>query len=133
MGEVHIKARLTNAIDEALVRRGALTADRVRRCEVDAFVDTGASRTVLPAEVVERLGLVIRDRQVVSYADGHQETVGVTEPVVVEIDGRDTVDEALVLGDQVLIGQTVLEKLNLLVDCDGRRLVPNPRRPASRV
>jgi clan AA aspartic protease len=133
MGEVHIKARLTNAVDEALVRRGALMADRVRSCEVDAFVDTGASRTVLPAEVVERLGLAIRDQLMVGYADGRQEAVGVTEPLVVEIDGRDTVDEALVLGDQVLIGQTVLEKLNLLVDCDGRRLIPNPRRPASRV
>ncbi len=133
MGEVHIRARLTNAFDEALFRRGALTADRVRSCEVDAFVDTGASRTVLPAEVAERLGLAIRDQLVVGYADGHREAVGMTEPLLIEIDGHDTVDEALVLGDQVLIGQTVLEKLNLLVDCDGRRLVPNPRRPASRV
>ena len=50
--------------------------------------------------------------------------VGVTEPMAVEIDGHDTLDEALGLG---------LEKLNLLVDCDARRLIPNPRRPASRV
>ena len=133
MGEVHVKARLTNAMDEALFRRGTLTADRVRSCEVDAFVDTGASRTVLPAEVVERLGLAIRGQFAVGYADGRQEAVGMTEPLVVEIDGHDTFDEALVLGDQVLIGQTVLQKLNLLVDCDGRRLIPNPRRPASRV
>lgn len=133
MGEVHVKARLTNAIDEALFRRGTLTADRVRSCEVDAFVDTGASRTVLPAEIAERLGLAIRGQLAVGYADGRQEAVGTTEPLVVEIDGHDTFDEALVLGDQVLIGQTVLEKLNLLVDCEGRRLIPNPRRPASRV
>ena len=59
--------------------------------------------------------------------------MNVTGPVVVEIDGHDTLDEALVLGDEVLIGQTVLEKLNLLVDCEGRRLIPNPRRPVSRV
>ncbi|HMH51307.1 MAG TPA: retroviral-like aspartic protease family protein [Candidatus Acidoferrum sp.] len=133
MGEVHVKARLTNAIDEALVRRGTLTPDRVRSCEVDAFVDTGASRTVLPAEVVERLGLAIRGQVAVGYADGHEEAVGMTEPLVVEIDGQDTADEALVRGDQVLIGQTVLEKLNLLVDSAGRRLIPNPRRPANRV
>jgi hypothetical protein len=49
MGEVHIKAQLTNAIDEALFRRGALTADRVRSCEFDAFVDTGASRRRSPS------------------------------------------------------------------------------------
>ena len=133
MGEVHIRARLTNAFDEALVRRGALTADRVRSCEVDAFVDTGASHTVLPVEVAERLGLAIRGQIAVGYADGRQEEVGMTEPLTVEIDGHNTVDDALVLGDQVSIGQTVLEKLNLLVDCDGRRLIPNPRRPVSRV
>ena len=29
-----------------------------------------------------------------------------TEPLVVELEGRDTLEEALVLGDEVLIGQT---------------------------
>jgi hypothetical protein len=55
--------------------------------------------------------------------------VGVTEALVVELQGRDTLEEALVLGDEVLIGQTVLEKLDLFVDCQGRRLVPNPSHP----
>ena len=133
MGEVHVRVRLINAFDQALVRRGALAADRVRSCEVDAFVDTGSSRTVLPAEVVERLGLAILGQLSVGYADGREEAVGMTEALTVEIDGRATVDEALVLGDEILIGQTVLEKLNLLVDGEGRRLIPNPRRPVSRV
>ena len=35
----------------------------------------------------------------------------------------------LVLGDEILIGQTVLEKLDLYLDCAGRRLVPNPAHP----
>ena len=133
MGEAHVRARLTNAVDEALVRRGELAPDRVRSYEADALVDTGANRTVLPSAIAERLGLAIRTRLPVGYADGRQESVGVTEPLAIEIDGRETVDEALVLGDEVLIGQTVLEKLNLLVDGEGRRLIPNPRRPVSRV
>ena len=133
MGEVHVRVRLINAFDQALVRRRALAADRVRSCEVDAFVDTGSSRTVLPAEVVERLGLAILGQLSVGYADGREKAVGMTEALTVEIDGRATVDEALVLGDEILIGQTVLEKLNLLVDGEGRRLIPNPRRPVSRV
>lgn len=57
------------------------------------------------------------------------EPVGVTEPVIVEILGRATLEEALVLGDEVLIGQTVLEKLDLLTDCASHRLVPNPAHP----
>ena len=35
----------------------------------------------------------------------------------------------MVLGDEVLIGQTVLEKLDLLPDCTNHRLIPNPAHP----
>jgi clan AA aspartic protease len=101
----------------------------VRRSELDAMVDTGAVRTVLPPQVVEELGLQIRGQRVAEYADGRKESVGVTEPVIVECLRRDTMEEALVLGDEVLIGQTVLEKLDLLADCANRRLVPNPAHP----
>jgi predicted aspartyl protease len=64
-----------------------------------------------------------------AYADGRTEAVDVTGPVVVEIDGRDTLEEALILGDEVLIGQTVLEKLDLFVDSRRQRLIPNPYAP----
>lgn len=129
MGEVRVRARLTNAVDEALVRRGMLKPEQVRTCEADALVDTGAVRTVLPPEVVSRLGLGTRGQRVAEYADGRKEAVSVTEALVVELEGRDTLDEALVLGDEVLIGQTVLEKLDLFVDCQRRKLVPNPAHP----
>jgi hypothetical protein len=52
-----------------------------------------------------------------------------TSPVIIESLGRDTLEEALVLGDEVLIGQTVLEKLDLLADCANNRLLPNPAHP----
>jgi hypothetical protein len=55
--------------------------------------------------------------------------VDVTEPVIFQRDGRDTLEEALVLGDEVLIGQTILEKLDLLADATNRRLIPNPAHP----
>ena len=129
MGEVRVKARLTNAVDEELVRRGVLSADQVRTYDADALVDTGAVRTVLPPEVVARLGLATRGQQLAEYADGRTEAVDVTGPVVVELEGRSTLEDALVLGDEVLIGQTVLEKLDLFVDCQRRRLVPNPAHP----
>jgi clan AA aspartic protease len=129
MGEVRVIARLTNAVDEALVRRGMLPSDQVRSREADALVDTGAVRTVVPRHIAQLLGLGLRGQRTAEYAGGQTEAVGVTEPLVVELQGRDTLEEALVLGDEVLIGQTVLEKLDLFVDCQGRRLVPNPRHP----
>ncbi|MGA9996329.1 MAG: retroviral-like aspartic protease family protein [Pyrinomonadaceae bacterium] len=129
MGEVRVQALLTNAIDEALARRGQMASEQIRKYEADAMIDTGAVRSVLPTHVVQQLGLAIRGQRVVEYADGRNEAVDVTEPVIFNIYGRDTTEEALVLGDEVLIGQTVLEKLDLLVDCTERRLVPNPAHP----
>jgi clan AA aspartic protease len=129
MGEVRVKAKLTNAVDEALVRRGMLTLQQVRTYEADAHVDTGTVRTVLPQHVVDSLGLGMRGQRVVEYADGRKVVVGVTGPLIIDLQGRDTLEEALVLGDEVLIGQTVLEKLDLFVDCQRQRLVPNPAHP----
>ena len=129
MGEVRVQVKLTNASDEVLFRQRKLPAARMRFYQALALVDTGAVRTIIPPEVVKRLGLGIRGQRVAEYADGRKESVGVTEPLLVEVVGRDTVEEALVLGDEVLIGQTVLEKLDLHVDCANQRVIPNPAHP----
>jgi len=129
MGEVRVKVLLTNAIDEGNVRRNILKPGEVRTYEGDALVDTGAVRSVMPPFVAERLGLALRRRRTVEYADGRNESVGVTEPVLVEIAGRETLEEALVLGTEVIIGQTVLETIDMFVDCVNQRLVPNPAHP----
>ena len=113
-GEVRVRVRLTNASDEALARRGQLPRDQVRSCEADALVDTGAVSLVMPAQLMQQIGLMARDERVVTYADGRTERVEVTEPVIVQVDGRTTSGDALVLGDEVLIGQTVLEVLDLV-------------------
>ena len=109
MGEIRVKVLLTNSVDEALYRRKKLKKSAVRRYEADAMVDTGAVRSIIPAHVMEALGLMSRGNRVAEYADGRTEVVAVTEPIVFAVMGRDTLEEALVLGDEVLIGQTVLE------------------------
>ncbi len=129
MGEIRIKVLLTNASDESLHRQKKLSKKKVRRYEADALVDTGAVRSVIPQHVLDMLGVGVRGTRVAEYADGRQETVGITEPILFDIMGRDTADDALILGDEVLIGQTILEKLDLLADCANRRLLPNPAHP----
>jgi clan AA aspartic protease len=129
MGEVRVKITLLNAVDDELARQGRLPRGKVRSCVVDALVDTGSVQTVLPVQVVRKLGLGTRGRHLVEYADGRKEAVPVTSPIIVDWEGRDTAEEAVVLGDEVLIGQTVLEKLDLHVDCANQRLVPNPAHP----
>ncbi|MCC3524065.1 MULTISPECIES: clan AA aspartic protease [unclassified Microcoleus] len=129
MGAVRVKVKLTNAIDEELVKRGLLNPNLLRVYEAEALIDTGAVRTAIPLEVCEHLGLRIRSQEIAKYADGRQETVGLTGPILIEMEGRETIEAAMVLGDSVLIGQTVLETLDLLVDCKNQRLVPNPENP----
>ena len=98
MGEVRVMVRLSNAADMALVRRNLMRPEEIQTVEADALVDTGAVTLVLPSLVVERLGLARPFKQVAEYADGRREEVDVTEPVFVELLGRHTVEEALVLG-----------------------------------
>ncbi len=129
MGEIRVKIKLTNASDLGLARRGNLAADKVRAVELEGIVDTGAVATVIPVHVQQLLGLDIAYDRVAGYADGRLDTVGVTEPMLMECMDRKTFEEAMVLGTDVLIGQTVLEKLDLLADCRARKLVPHPGRP----
>ncbi len=129
LGEVRVKVKLTNGGDEVMVRRGLLTADKVRSYEADALVDTGAVRSVLPIHVVQLLGLAIVDKARATYANDAAEDVDVTEMVGITLLSRRTTEETLVLGSEVLIGQTVLESLDLQVDCINHCVIPNPAHP----
>lgn len=129
MGEVRVKVLLANAVDGSLAAEGKIPDEEVRSYEADAMVDTGAICTVVPRFVADQLGLHVFGQRTVTLADGRKSEVDVVAPIHVEIMGRDTFEEALVLGDEVLIGQTVLEKTDLLVDCAHARVVPNPAHP----
>ncbi len=129
MGEVKVKIKLTNNVDMVMAQRGLIPKEQVRSIEIEGVVDTGAVSLTMPSHVVERLGLARKYKQVAQYADGRLEEVDVTEPVTLEILNRQTDENALVLGDEILIGQTVLEKTDLLVDCTRQQLVPNPAHP----
>jgi clan AA aspartic protease len=129
MGEVKVKVKLINAVDEGLFRRGRLSREEIRTYETEALVDTGAVPSVLPVDVAQALGLDIIRQELARYASNASENVDVTEPVTFEILGRRVTEEALVLGDQVLIGQIALERTDLLVDCANQRVVRNPAHP----
>ena len=129
MGEVRVKVKLTNAIDEALVSRGLLNPNQLRVYETQAFVDTGAVRMLLPMSIVQELGSRIRGKQIAKYADGREEEIGLTEALIIEIQARETSEATFVTADEVLIGQTALKALDFLVDCKNQCLIPNPKHP----
>jgi len=129
MGEVRAQAKLINAGDEVLVRRGLLAPEKVRTYTADALVDTGSVMSVLPIQVAQQLGLAIVGKTRAEYVNGSEEVVDLTEAIGIEINGRQAIVQTLVLGDEVLIGQIVLEQLDLLIDCLRRQVVGNPAHP----
>jgi predicted aspartyl protease len=129
VGQGKIEITLRNARDVVMARLGHLPPAQVHTYITQGLIDTEATRSVLPPFVAERLGLIRLSRTEARYANGLLEEVDVTEPFLVEILGRETSDDAMVLGEDVLLGVTILEKLDLLVDCTRQRLIPNPAHP----
>lgn len=129
MSQVRVTVKLTNAIDEGLISRGLLAPNLLRECQTLALVSTEALTLVIPPEIVEQLGLRLQGRQTDYSVNGYGQTISVTEPVTIICFGRQTTVEALVAGDEVLIGQVVLHLLDLLPDWQNQRLIPNPNNP----
>jgi clan AA aspartic protease len=136
MGQVHVRVLLTNYREALLARLGQFDASQVHQYETEAMIDTGAVRSAMPAAVADRLGLLRLRRTDAQYADGRVEAVNMTEVFTIEMLGRQTEMSAMVLGEHLLIGVTVLEELDLMVDGLRQRLVPyqgTPDQPVFRV
>ena len=123
MGQVHVRVVLTNHREAVMAQFGQLDANRVHHYETEALIDTGATRSVIPSAVADRLGLFRIRRTDAQYADSRVEEVDVAEAVMVEIFGRGTAILPMMLGEHVLLGVTVLEELDLMVDCKRNQLI----------
>lgn len=131
MGAVIVPVRLENTLDRHLLRRGQLLAGDVHATTIPILVDTGASSLVLPEDIVTALGIDLLDITTVEHADGRTEERPVAGPVSVEVQGRIRNFDCVVgnAGTEALLGQVVLEMLDLLVDCKNQVLVPRPGSP----
>ena len=125
MGEIRASVTLENRDDRGAVRLGLRTEADVRRTTVEGVVDTGAVSLVIPEEIATELGLEDWGTRTVVYADERRDERPVTD-VAVQIGDLATRTEAIVgpAGSEVLIGQLVLEALDLIADCRNRRLAP---------
>jgi predicted aspartyl protease len=130
VGRFSVDLEIANNDDLALVRRGLLAADQVRRETIRGVVDSGAIKLVLPADLVKRLGLPLGEAVRVSYADGRKAKRSRAEEVHVKLLGRHGIFTAVVEPRRAtaLVGAIVLEDLDLLVDCVDQRLVPRDPR-----
>jgi hypothetical protein len=85
----------------------------------------------LPEQAAPQLGFDLTEvsQQVVRLADGHQPKVPKIAPIEIAFANRSYVTEALVLGNEALMGVLPLEAMNLLVDPLRQQLVVNPEHP----
>jgi clan AA aspartic protease len=122
---------LTNDFDACKALEGLISPDRVRSIEIEALVDTGATLPPLPRDVIEHLGLPVRGTRRVKDALGVEHDVAWVGGLRLEILSREMMCEALVLpkGAKPLIGQIVMESLDLEVDPKNRDLIVNPASP----
>ena len=125
MGEIVVGIGLENYVDRSNAASG-LRTEPVRRTEAEGVVDTGAVMLVLPQNVVEGLGLEPLRTAIVTCADERKEERPVAGPVAIEVCERMMVTECVVGPplSEPLIGQIVLEALDLIADCANRALTP---------
>jgi clan AA aspartic protease len=136
MGQLTLTVTLRNARDVVMAQLGHMAADYIHTATAEARIETGTRRSVLPLALANQLGLARLRRTKVQMADGRGAEVDVTEAVEVELLGRIATVPMLVMGEHVLLGVSVLEDTDLVVDCARDRLVPNVgtwEQPVSRV
>lgn len=95
---------------------------------LEAFVDTGATYTLLPRAVLVPLGVQARERDRFILADGRTVERDIAI-VVIRLDGRVrptvcVIDDA---APNALLGAVTLEEFGLAVDPVNRRLIPAPK------
>ncbi len=91
---------------------------------VDALVDTGSTYAVLPAQLLQRMGVTPKDRMSFRLADERVVEHDLGE-VVAGLDGRErTLPVVFGPDDATLLGAVTLEIFGMSVDPVGQRLMP---------
>ncbi|HJW87626.1 MAG TPA: retroviral-like aspartic protease family protein [Candidatus Brocadiaceae bacterium] len=132
MGEIRVSIELENFGDRYMyLKKKIKREDEVRKYTLDALVDTGAVMLALPQDIVETLGLEILRTVVVTYADERRDERPVAGTVTIKI-GKRFMNTDCIVGppaSEALIGQVILEELDLIPDCQRQTLTPRPESP----
>jgi len=109
---------------EIMAKLASLSAPE-RYSEVSLLVDTGATLSWIPREILESLGAKPFSRLPFELADGRRLERDVTAVLLV-IDGRKAPVEVAFgePGEAAVLGATALEGLGFLVDPVAKKLVP---------
>ena len=104
---------------------GMVSGGRFR--QIDALVDTGATYTCVPRELLDQLGVEAEEEWPFILADGREVSYSIAS-VRVRINHRSRTTVAVFAAPQSepLLGAVTLEEFGLAVDPVQRRLIPVP-------
>lgn len=131
MGEVNVNIELENYGDRVMAARGYLKESEIRRARTRALVDTGAVMLMLPQDLVEELGLEYTRKAIVRYADERKEERNIAGGVIIKIGKRFMFTDCIVgpPNSEPLIGQIILEGMDLIIEPVEQTLTPRPESP----
>ena len=103
----------------------SVAADDQSSEELEALVDTGATNTVIPADLLQRLGVQPHRTSVFQLAGGREVEMEIGRAWV-RVDGQREFTQVVFgpAGSKPILGAITLEEMNLAVDPVARKLVP---------
>jgi len=123
LGHIYVDAVFHNPIDYTEFTQGRRRLEGVRRVNLKALVDTGATFPALPEDVVEGLGLPIHGEVEAETATGRERVK--LALAVIQVEDRTAASYVIVRprGTTPLIGVVALEQMGFRVDPVTGRLV----------
>jgi clan AA aspartic protease len=131
MSEIYADITLYNGADFIAAKTGALPAEQMRKLDVHALIDSGATTLVVNEEIKNQLGLILLETKEIRLADGSIESYEFVGPVEVRFKNRRSLCQAIVLphADDVLLGAIPMEDMDVIIDMKNQELILPPERP----
>jgi len=128
---VYATIELINTDDLALVKRGYMDIDEIKRMSVRVLADSGAYMLAINENIQEQLQFGLIEQKKAQLANGHIITCDVVGPVDIRFANRRCTCSAIVLpGDaEPLLGAIPMEDMDLVIHPQRQELVVHPDHP----
>ena len=90
------------------------------------LVDTGSTYLVIPQHIAVQLQLATLETREATTADGSSHTVPYAGPVKISFDTRSCFVGAIIMGDEVLLGEVPMKDMDLVIQPKLLKLNVNP-------
>lgn len=131
MGITHSNIELINLKDRMLAEDNHIPQDKIRKMTISMMVDSGALMLAINENIKSQLGLVAKDKQFFTLADGQLIEMEIVGGIEVRFKNRWCTTDAVVLkGDtEPLFGALPMEAMDLVIHPTSQSLDVNPKHP----